>query len=201
MHNLHSPLQIILFILLGSRNFFVRSRSFYGVIHGINKEAAGMAEHDTSTFQQTAEAEKDAEEDCPLVSAVTGTHNKDVNREEDCPLVTAVKGNRKVDDNSGPVSSEGGALVDDEQWLLSAIKSRTMEEISARSKHVLSTTFAQAMGEQDDSNAIAFSNPLSALASSRTQLWKPSRSWWEAKSGKNPWIEPQSHNKRWRYVY
>jgi hypothetical protein len=157
-----------------------------------------MAEHDTSTFQQTTDVVKDAEEDCPLVSAVTGTHNKAVNKEEDCPLVAAVKGNRKVDDNSAPVSSDGGALIDEEHWVLSAMKSRTMEEILARSKYVLPTTFAQAMGEQDDSNTAASSNPLSALSSSRTQLWKPSRSWWEAKSGKNPWIEPQSHNKRWR---
>lgn len=39
---------------------------------------------------------------------------------------------------------------------------------------------------------------MTDLSQSRTQLWKPSRSWWEAKSGKNPWIEPNSHNKRWR---
>ena len=45
-------------------------------------------------------------------------------------------------------------------------------------------------------------NPLAELGGSmRTQLWKPSRSWWEAKSGKNPWIEPASHNRRWRYLW
>jgi hypothetical protein len=41
-------------------------------------------------------------------------------------------------------------------------------------------------------------NSLSVVSAMRTQLWKPSRSWWEAKSGKNPWIEPSLHNKRWR---
>jgi hypothetical protein len=50
------------------------------------------------------------------------------------------------------------------------------------------------MGEKE------YENPIASLPGvSRTQLWKPSRSWWEAKSGKNPWIEPTSHNKRWRY--
>ena len=54
-------------------------------------------------------------------------------------------------------------------------------------------TFSQAIGEKE------YENPVHALSGgNRTQLWKPSRSWWEAKSGKNPWIEPSSHNKRWR---
>lgn len=38
-------------------------------------------------------------------------------------------------------------------------------------------------------------------AETRTSLWKPGRSWWEAKSGKNPWMEPALHNQRWRYLW
>jgi len=57
-------------------------------------------------------------------------------------------------------------------------------------------TFPQAMGERDYDNS-----SQNSIVGVRTQLWKPSRSWWEAKSGKNPWIEPKSHNKRWRYLW
>ena len=83
------------------------------------------------------------------------------------------------------------ALVDEERWLLDAIDARLPDE--SRSVKACPPTFLQAMGERD------YENPLASLSNgSRTQLWKPSRSWWEAKSGKNPWIEPKSHNKRWR---
>jgi hypothetical protein len=76
-----------------------------------------------------------------------------------------------------------------EEWLLSTIASRK------DTSRPCPATFLQAMGEKE------YENSVSSLAGgSRTQLWKPSRSWWEAKSGKNPWIEPTSHNKRWRYV-
>jgi hypothetical protein len=67
-------------------------------------------------------------------------------------------------------------VLDEEAWLLQTIANASEE--SCRS----ADTFSQAMGEQE----------------SRTQLWKPSRSWWEAKSGKNPWMEPFAHNQRWR---
>jgi hypothetical protein len=79
-------------------------------------------------------------------------------------------------------------IVDDEEWLLSTIQNRPADEVRS-----CPATFAQAMGEKE------YESPIASLAGkSRTQLWKPSRSWWEAKSGKNPWIEPSLHNKRWR---
>jgi hypothetical protein len=79
-------------------------------------------------------------------------------------------------------------LVDEEWFLLSAIASRSPEEIEGNIEQLL-PTFAEAMGETKEESA-----------GSRTQLWKPGRSWWEAKSGKNPWVEPVVHNNRWRLV-
>lgn len=107
--------------------------------------------------------------------------------EEFSPLVIAVNGAP-----SQPMSSAfmmDAAVIDEEKWLLAAIESRGDE---SRSVAACPPTFLQAMGERE------YDSPLSSMESSRTQLWKPSRSWWEAKSGKNPWIEPTSHNKRWR---
>lgn len=102
--------------------------------------------------------------------------------------------------------TSSSALIDEEKWLLRAISSRSVSEIEYAGGSC--PTFAQAIGEQDsiatDDNSSTGGgsqqapNPMTDLSQSRTQLWKPSRSWWEAKSGKNPWIEPNSHNKRWR---
>ena len=77
-------------------------------------------------------------------------------------------------------------LLDEEWFLLSAIASRESWEVEANGEMLL-PTFAEAMGETKEESA-----------GSRTQLWKPGRSWWEAKSGKNPWVEPVVHNNRWR---
>ncbi|CAB9504186.1 expressed unknown protein [Seminavis robusta] len=145
--------------------------SFYGVIHDINKEASAMAANDDSGLNRAPE---DMQEECS-------------------PLVEAVKGPsaNRSDISSSMISA---ALIDEERWLLSAIETRGDDEI--RPIQACPPTFLQAMGERE------YENPLASLSSgSRTQLWKPSRSWWEAKSGKNPWIEPKSHNKRWRYLW
>jgi hypothetical protein len=108
--------------------------------------------------------------------------------EEFSPLVVAVNGEpSQAMPNSSMIDA---AVIDEEKWLLAAIESRGIDE--SRSVAACPPTFLQAMGERE------YDNPLSSMESSRTQLWKPSRSWWEAKSGKNPWIEPTSHNKRWR---
>ena len=81
------------------------------------------------------------------------------------------------------------SLLDEEWFLLSAIASRSIEEVESNSDQLL-PTFAEAMGETVEEST-----------GSRTQLWKPGRSWWEAKSGKNPWVEPVVHNNRWRYAH
>ena len=93
--------------------------------------------------------------------------------------------------------SLGAALLDEEWWLMSAIASRTSEEVSMTQSSKLLPTFYEAMGEKDTATG-AVAVEASAGQSSRTQLWKPGRSWWEAKSGKNPWVEPVVHNNRWR---
>ena len=101
----------------------------------------------------------------------------------------------------------GAALLDEEWWLMSAMASRTPEEVSLNQSSKLLPTFYEAMGEKDAVAATATATTTAVAAdasnasgqqSSRTQLWKPGRSWWEAKSGKNPWVEPVVHNNRWR---
>lgn len=89
--------------------------------------------------------------------------------------------------NEAAVFSNTATLLDEEWFLLSAIASREQWEVEANGEALL-PTFAEAMGETKEESA----------AGSRTQLWKPGRSWWEAKSGKNPWVEPVVHNNRWR---
>ena len=143
---------------------------FYAVIHDINKEALTMASHDDSGYNRTPDDTKEAYD----------------------PLVVAVNGNPEKPFQSN-ASIIQAAVIDEERWLLETIDSRGFDE--SRAVKACPPTFLQAMGERD------YENPLASLSNgSRTQLWKPSRSWWEAKSGKNPWIEPISHNKRWRYV-
>ena len=143
--------------------------SFYAVIHDINKEATAMASNDDSGYNRNPE---------------------DLHEEYD-PLIVAVNG-YPTEPLPGSSSMVNTALIDEETWLLDVIDSRLTDESSSFVK-ACPPTFLQAMGERD------YENPLASLSNgSRTQLWKPSRSWWEAKSGKNPWIEPKSHNKRWR---
>lgn len=142
--------------------------SFYAVVHDINKEATSMAANDDSGYHRNPEDMREQYD--PLVVAVNGP-----------PSVALTPSDSMINI----------ALIDEERWLLDAIECRSKEE--SRSINACPPTFLQAMGERD------YENPLTSLSNgSRTQLWKPSRSWWEAKSGKNPWIEPKSHNKRWR---
>lgn len=161
--------------------------AFYGIIHDINKEASDMSKEDGLMID---------------------------------PNLFAV-------DNAV-------ALIDEEEWLLTAISSRTEEETQRTLRDQLSQSctqssgaayrlggsdnFAYACGEKDSKEPPAITmattntattneygdnpNPVVAMnSSSRTQLWKPSRSWWEARSSKNPWIDPQNHVKRWRYLW
>ena len=151
--------------------------SLYSIIHGVNKAVNDMAAEDIN-----GNIEETKDEDSALVRAVNGPSKSSSKRE-------------------GPHTEL--AVLDEEKFILAAIKSRSKEEMCIRA---CPATFAEAIGESDASvvsdptfaSNSQSENPLSELSSSRTQLWKPSRSWWEAKSGKNPWIEPREHNKRWR---
>lgn len=143
----------------------------YSIIHDINKEATSMASNDDSGYNRKP---------------------GEANEKYD-PLIMAANGHSTLEYTSSSAVIKT-ALISEEQWLLDAINSRTSDE--TRSIKACPPTFLQAIGERD------YENPLTSLSNgSRTQLWKPSRSWWEAKSGKNPWIEPKSHNKRWRYLW
>jgi hypothetical protein len=114
--------------------------------------------------------------------------------EPTCPLVMAGQGLTLASPQPRIVdTAPEQAVIDEEKWLLSVVAERSAPETSALTSTQCPVTFLQAMGEKEYD--VSISN------STRTQLWKPSRSWWEAKSGKNPWIEPASHNKRWRYLW
>lgn len=142
--------------------------SMYGVLHDINKEALSMDSNDHSSFQRVHSMDEEEDTFSPLVMAVNGT-----------PLRAPSR-----------ASVMESCLIDEEQWLLSVIQGRGDDECQSMAS--CPPTFSQAMGERE------YDDTFSTMEASRTQLWKPSRSWWEAKSGKNPWIEPKSHNKRWR---
>ena len=144
--------------------------SFYGIIHDINKEMMAMLANDCCA----ASIGDKEDATSPLVLAATQTQPRNSSMEQ--LHEEALK----------------AALIDEEEWLLSTIASREPAERQEQLR-ACPETFLQAMGEKE------YENPVASLAgNTRTQLWKPSRSWWEAKSGKNPWIEPTSHNKRWR---
>lgn len=153
--------------------------SLYSVIYGVNKEVQDMAEQDFNCL-------------------------KEPNPDEDSALVQAIKGDSKEHSDKNNALPPPLALLDEELFLLAAISSRGDDEKLSINPNNCPATFAEAIGELDtssyDSNAQS-ENPLSVLSNSKTQLWKPSRSWWEAKSGKNPWIEPRLHNKRWRFLW
>lgn len=153
--------------------------SFYSVVNGVNKAVQEMAVED-----QDGAIEDAQDEDSALVRAVNGPSKKASSRREGPQVELAV--------------------LDEERFLLAVIANRSKEEMEIRA---CPSTFAEAIGEiepgisSESTLSCQSDNPLSVLAASRTQLWKPSRSWWEAKSGKNPWIEPKNHNKRWRYLW
>jgi hypothetical protein len=155
-------------------SYCVQRVSTYSLIHDINKECSAMAQHD------------------PLAVLVG---------EKDSPLVIAAQTDLPVAEFTNIVNTQDpskilDAVIDEEQWLLSTIATRAAQEVYSVCNSDCPSTFLQAMGEKE------YDNPVQLVAGhNRTQLWKPSRSWWEAKSGKNPWIEPSSHNKRWRYLW
>lgn len=153
--------------------------SIYSLVHDINKEAAAMyAQDPLYTDKSPSSPEESRGVDSPLVQVMMGT---------------AVSEEKDDKDPNSHVASNTIAIIDEEQWLLSAISQRPAEEVAKTCVSQCPPTFLQAMGERE------YENPINAVTGhARTQLWKPSRSWWEAKSGKNPWIEPGSHNKRWR---
>ena len=198
--NLHADLSLKLSL------YAVARVSCYSMVHDINKEASAMALHDP-LLQQQQNLVAEAEASSPLVVEGRGCGP--------APPVT----NATKTTTAAPPAHVGGvespnvgdyALIDEEKWLLASIATRSSQETSTNTSTKCPATFLQAMGEKEydfiTTAASSTANNSSAnntttTAVTRTQLWKPSRSWWEAKSGKNPWIEPSSHNKRWRYLW
>jgi hypothetical protein len=155
--------------------------SLYSIVHDINKEAAALATLD------------------PLLAAAGSSLLPDIA----CPLLQAFSNQSR---GIGPMPAASAAfadneqhhaMIDEEKWLLAEVqKHHAAAESSSFDHHPDSScpaTFRQAMGEKE------YDLPPHLVG--RTQLWKPSRSWWEAKSGKNPWIQPSLHNQRWRYLW
>ena len=188
--------------------YTVERVSCYSMVHDINKEAAAMALHDPLLqHQQNIVAE--TESISPLVMEARGggpvasTTAATIQARVAAAPSTAVAGGIESP-NMGDY-----ALIDEEKWLLASIANRSSQETAAITSTKCPATFLQAMGEKEydlittTATTIAnnSSNNTTTTSVTRTQLWKPSRSWWEAKSGKNPWIEPSSHNKRWRYLW
>lgn len=199
--------------------------SFYCIIHDINKESSDMASNDPSSAdagrrrRSSSLSCNSAAGSVSTISVASSNVGEHPVNEEFSPLIMAVNGSPSgvpltqtmsklstaTTAASSTLSASSSAIIDEEKWLLRAISSRSVSEVE--NTRGSCPTFAQAIGEQDsvaaDDNSSAgvsrqAPNPMTDLSQSRTQLWKPSRSWWEAKSGKNPWIEPNSHNKRWR---
>jgi hypothetical protein len=183
--HLHSTLQVNL------KQPVVDRCSLYTVIHDVNKEVLGMLQHDKYSMSTVSTATQSVEEEYSvLLMAVEGPrsfhHESRSLLAPDSIMDSAmVPGHSQT---NTPFSGSGHRLdmalatIDEEMFILRAIASRSPEEMNIRA---CPATFSEAMGEVEPTE-------------NRTQLWKPGRSWWEAKSGKNPWIEASSHNKRWR---
>ena len=90
-------------------------------------------------------------------------------------------------------------VIDEEKFLLGVIENRTKREKKAVMMDSIPTAALREEVREDDNSSEEQSEqmypPDSSL--SKTSLWKPDRSWWEAKSRKNPWLDPENHNKRW----
>ena len=158
-----------------------------------------MIFHDLCDFCNVCfrESEGLLQEDHNTLSNNSSNTNKDANKKEE-PHVHPPK-----------------RTIDEERWLLTQIKTTNHNNSNHNNLTCPSpTSFLEAIGEKplssnhknnknstDEANKNTSPNPLHVISSSRTQLWKPNRSWWEAKSGKNPWIEPRHHAKRWRYLW
>ncbi len=158
--------------------------SFYSIVRDINKEAADAAMSDPRGKLYNDDAVM-----CNNVNAKNGkVHTHPIrSKEGENILVLACKN----DGEETMTPTMSAALLDEEWWLLSAMASRSPEEVALNHASALPPTFSEALGEKDSSTG-------DSTSSSKTQLWKPGRSWWEAKSGKNPWVEPVVHNNRWR---
>jgi len=194
-----------------------------GTVHG-KQSNAGAAKSATTTNTVTPLPPANGKHQVVAEDGKVHVHPNPKEEKKSVLVMACLADERKTNPNEGPSTctvegqgnapacsapSLGAALLDEEWWLMSAIASRTAEEVVANQSSKLLPTFYEAVGEKDAnvppttaaSIDCASTGQQSTGQSSRTQLWKPGRSWWEAKSGKNPWVEPVVHNNRWRYLW
>ena len=143
--------------------------SFYSILRDINQEV--LDNFDTGGGGNQIQPNQEEEQNSILILSC---NDDDESNNE--PLFN-------IDEST---TRQQGILIDEEWWLISVIASRTPESIKNQSTE--QPTFFEAMGEGDNDDD----------SPSKTKLWKPSQSWWDAKSGKNPWVEPVVHDNRWR---
>jgi len=166
--------------------------SFYSIVRDINKEAtdAAMTDPKGHLYNNGRTSNNRKAGGKEVVRAKDGTVHAHPIQSKESNNILVLAGN--TDGGESDLAPDmGAALLDEEWWLLSAMASRSPEEVALNHASALPSTFSEALGEKDNSTA-------DVSSSSKTQLWKPGRSWWEAKSGKNPWVEPVVHNNRWR---
>lgn len=92
----------------------------------------------------------------------------------------------------GKASSSSSALaaIDEEEWVLAAIRHRPGLKSSGGDD-----------GVPSEINKKTVSTSTVQESEQSTVLWKPIGSWWEARSKKNPKIGLKNHNKRWSYLW
>lgn len=93
---------------------------------------------------------------------------------------TILQINREIAGGTDEISmNKNYYAFDEEEWFLDAIK------ISKKKK-----------GEDSET-----SKAYKFYSQKTNVLWKPSGSWWEARSKKNPKLGLKNHNKRWSYLW
>jgi len=92
--------------------------------------------------------------------------------------------------SSSSSSSSPLAAIDEEEWVLAAIRHGPVLKSSGGDD-----------GVPSEINKKTVSTSTAQESEESTVLWKPIGSWWEARSKKNPKIGLKNHNKRWSYLW
>lgn len=154
--------------------------SFYSILRDINQEVLDNFDSGGGSGGNT-QLNPNLEEEQNSILVISCMNEDDDENNNEYPNIDA------------STTRQQGVLLDEEWWLISVIASRTPESITNQSTELL-PSFFEAMGEKDTGD----DDNDDDSPSSKTKLWKPSQSWWDAKSGKNPWVEPVVHDNRWR---
>jgi len=102
---------------------------------------------------------------------------------------------------TGHSSASPHAAIDEEEWILDAIRHRPPGLLLKSSSD---RDGKDEVPSEIDETAIkgkTSSTLLQQESEQTTILWKPIGSWWEARSKKNPKLGIRNHNKRWSYLW